>query len=189
MVDVRDFLKKARGNWWRADDLVVGDRLILTDAGYVDDKTFDRAYLVMTARLARTGEEKNLRLGSKNTQRLTDSFGTHDTTKWVDQMAEVMSIETYSGLGQRGVLLRGLPAQPRQQERPAEQAEPREPSSATLDLIRKSADIVEMGLPLNEADWNETVPAKVRAELLKLNLVEKKEGLYFFTEAARAYLK
>jgi hypothetical protein len=189
VVDVRDYLKKAGGNWWRADDLMVGDRLVLIDAGYVDEKTFDRAYLVMTARLARTGEEKNLRLGPKNTKRLTDGFGTHDTSKWVNQVAEVISIETYSGVGQKGFLLRGLPTQPNEEKLLKQPAQPGEPSPDAVKLIRDSQDIIEMGVPMNEKDWNAFVPAKLRAELLKLKLVEKKEDLYFFTEVAKTYLK
>jgi len=58
----------------------------------------------------------------------------------------------------------------------------------TLEFIRQSKEIIEMGLPLNENDWNSTVPAKVRAELLKQELVEKKEDLYFFTEGVNSFL-
>jgi hypothetical protein len=69
-----------------------------------------------------------------------------------------------------------------------ETSQQREVTPETLEFIQKSKEIIELGLPLNEGDWNETVPVQVRAELLKLGLVEKKENLYFFTEGVRSFL-
>jgi len=63
-------------------------------------------------------------------------------------------------------------------------------SADTIDFIVRSQGIIDMGLALNEGDWNTTVPVQVRAELLKNGLIERKEGLYFFTkEVARFFQK
>lgn len=64
----------------------------------------------------------------------------------------------------------------------------KEVTPETLEFIRQSKEIIEMGLPLNENDWNSTVPAKVRAELLKRELIEKRQNLYFFTEGVNSFL-
>ena len=60
-------------------------------------------------------------------------------------------------------------------------------SPETLDFIRQNREIIEMGLPLNETDWNTTVPARIRVELLKGGLIDKRETLYFFTKAAESF--
>ena len=65
---------------------------------------------------------------------------------------------------------------------------PPEVSEETLDFLQKSKEIIEMGIPLNEGDWNSTVPVKVRAELLKHELIEKRENLYIFTEDVNSFL-
>lgn len=60
--------------------------------------------------------------------------------------------------------------------------------SETLNFIKKYSEIIQMDLPFNESDWNENVPARVRVQLLKNGIVEKREGLYFFTEAVKSLL-
>lgn len=180
MVDVKQYLKEAGGNWLRADNVQVGDKLKVTGSGGIDDKTFDRSYLVVPVVLMRTGEEFRLRLGPKNVNRIVESFKETDTGKWVNRFLEVISIETYKGLGQKGILLRGcVPSQGEAQA----QTKTGELSPQTLDIIRKSADLMDMGLPLNESDFS-VLPALVRAQLLKNEFVEKRvEGdvpLYFF---------
>lgn len=186
MVDVKDYLQKSGGNWLRADNVQVGDRLQPLDDCVIDDQTFDRSYLVFTVLLQRTGEQFKLRLGPKNTARIAENLG-NDTSKWKNGQLEVISIETYSGLGQRGILLRGLPLG-QQEKLAAKPPKLGEPTPDALKLISESRDIVELGIPLNEQDWSQTIPAKVRAELLKLGLIEKKPEGYFFTEAAKAFL-
>ena len=60
-------------------------------------------------------------------------------------------------------------------------------SPETLQVIRRSKDIISMGIPLNQSDWDTTLPAKVRVELMKCGLVEEKDGLYFFTPATKSF--
>ena len=62
------------------------------------------------------------------------------------------------------------------------------PTEETLSFIRNSKEMIVMGIPMNEADWNSHVPAAIRTELLKLNLIEQKEDLYFFSEKAQKFL-
>ncbi|MFQ6095863.1 MAG: hypothetical protein ACE5NN_06940 [Candidatus Bathyarchaeia archaeon] len=193
MVDVKEFLKEAGGTWLRAEYVQVGDKLEILGQGKVDDETFDSPYLVIPVRLQRTGEEYNARLGAKNATRLADTFGTSKTEDWVGRHAEVVSIETYKGLGTKGYILRGLPREPAQitfqpQAQPQPQPSSGEVSKETLDAIWKSRDIINMGMALNETDFN-LLPAAVRAELVKKGLIEQREGLYTFTEAARKILK
>jgi len=185
MVDVKQYLKESGGNWLRADNVQVGDKLRILSAGDIDDKTFDRSYLVMPVVLMRTGENFSLRLGPKNVTRIAESFGETDTGGWVNRLLEVISIETYKGLGQKGVLLRGC-APSGEAAKPGKPApKPEGLSSQTIDTIRGSQDILDMGIPLNESDFS-ILPAGVRAELLKQGLAEKRvEGdvaLYFFVK-------
>jgi hypothetical protein len=174
MVDVDEYLKEAGGPFLRAQHVQVGDKLQILDEGIIDDQTFkDRAgrprpYLVLRAKLMRTGEEYLVRLGPKNVKRIRDAFGTSDTAKWKGKLLEVIGLEDYPGLGQKGVLLRGCSAGEAKEK----------PSSSTLspqaeDAVIKAADIIEMGIPLNESDFT-VLPAGVRAELLKGGYVEKR---------------
>jgi hypothetical protein len=174
MVDVDEYLKEAGGPFLRAQHVQVGDRLQILDEGIIDDQTFkDRAgrprpYLVLRAKLMRTGEEYLVRLGPKNVKRIRDAFGTSDTAKWKGKLLEVIGLEDYPGLGQKGVLLRGCATGEAKEK----------PSSSTLspqaeDAVIKAADIIEMGIPLNESDFT-VLPAGVRAELLKGGYVEKR---------------
>jgi hypothetical protein len=108
MVNMKQYLDKNRRRWWRAEDFVVGDRLIFLDAGKLDEETFDRPYINIPARLQRTNEERILRLGFQNVQRLMQDFNTEDTNDLVKQCAEIITIQTYPGLGTKGYLLRGI---------------------------------------------------------------------------------
>jgi hypothetical protein len=183
---VKEFLKEAGGNWLRADLLVVGDILEILGSGKIDDETFDSPYLVLPMRLQRTGEEYNVRLGAKNAGRLTDTLGTAKTEEWVGRKVEVVSIEQYKGLGTKGFILRGLPKEPIQTQIS------RVPISGALspeaiDVLQISKDLVELGMGLNQSDWNQ-ISAKVRAELIKYGFIKQVEELYVFTEAAKKFL-
>lgn len=179
MVDVKQYLKSSGGNWLRADHVKVGDKLKVLTPGTIDDKSFDRAYLVLNVTLMRTGEEYQLRMGPKNVNRVAESFKETDTNKWVNKLLEVVSIETYAGLGQKGMNLRGTASNTTQQTQML--------NPETIDAIRKSRDIIDMGVPLSESDFT-ILPAGVRAELLRHGLVEKKDDLYFFSDKAKKYL-
>jgi len=185
---VEEFLEKARGFWLRAEHVKVGDRIEILDEPMVDEKTFDRPYIVFRGRLLRTGDEYNVRLGPRNVQRIAETLG---TKSWKGKQIEVISIENYPGLGKKGILFRGVAEGGK-----AVGSEPTKPaggpqlSPETIDTIRKSRDIAEMGIPLNESDFS-VLPAGVRAELLKHGFVEKRvEGdttYYFFTEKCAPY--
>ncbi len=174
MVDVNEMLKKSQ--WWRADDLQQGDRLQIMDEGQIDAETFKpRTYLVLKAKLLRTGEIRSLRLGPRNVARLAETLG-KDTKNWVGKTVEVVGIEPYAGLKAKGVLLRGCV----EAKAPASLAQV---SPETADVIRKSQYIIETGIPLNESDFS-TLPVGIRAELLKHGFVTKQarngETYYFF---------
>lgn len=66
-------------------------------------------------------------------------------------------------------------------------ASPQKVSAETINFIVKNQGIIDMGLALNEGDWNTTVPVQIRAELLQNGLIEKKENLYFFTKAVAQF--
>ncbi len=174
MSVIKKFLETAGGPWIRADNCVVGDRLKITSTPTIDEKTFDRPYLICDVVLQRTGEQFKLRLGPRNVARIAETLGT-DEKNWLNAELEVISIETYPGLGRKGLLFKGVP-----QRRV-------ELSPQVLDIIRKSEYIVEMGIGLSEVDWNK-IPASVRAELMKHGIVEKRGEFWFFTEKAKQYV-
>jgi len=78
------------------------------------------------------------------------------------------------------------PTQPSVQ--PSSQQEALQLTPEALEAIRVNADIIAAGLPLNENDFT-TFPAKVRLELLKRKLVERRNEFYWFTEAASSFLR
>jgi hypothetical protein len=184
---IERFLKEAGGNWIRADDCVAGDQLKIATAPVIDDETFENPYLVCGVTLMRTGENYKLRMGARNVIRISETLG-KDEKQWVGRMLEVVSIEAYPGLGTKGLLLRGLPREPVQvqiQPAPTPQTKPQTGlSSETIEVLRKNRDLIEMGLGLNAADWNQ-IPAKVRVELIKQGLVKQEADLYTFTEEAK----
>jgi len=197
MVDVDEYLKEAGGPFLRAQHVQVGDKLQILDEGIIDDQTFkDRAgrprpYLVLRAKLMRTEEEYLVRLGPKNVKRIRDAFGTSDTAKWKGKLLEVIGLEDYPGLGQKGVLLRGCATGEAKASEAKEGGNLLSPQS--VDVLMKSADIIGLGIPLNEGDFA-VLPAGVRAELLKHGLVERRvEGdspYYFFVkEKCAKYVK
>jgi len=53
-------------------------------------------------------------------------------------------------------------------------------------LLAKFSEALRFGLPLNQEDWNKSLSVEERIFLLKQGFVEEKDGLYFFTEKARA---
>jgi len=53
-------------------------------------------------------------------------------------------------------------------------------------LLSRFSEPLKFGLPLNQEDWNKSLPLEERLFLLKQGFVEEKSGLYFFTEKAKA---
>jgi len=182
------FLKEAGGNWIKADDCAANDQLKITTVPVIDDETFENPYLVCGVTLTRTGENYKLRMGGKNVKRISETLG-KDEKEWVGRLLEVVSIETYPGLGTKGLLLRGLPREPVQAQiqpapTPETETQPQTAlSTEALDVIQKNRDLISLGMGLNTADWNQ-IPAKVRVELIKRGLVKQEADLYTFTEEA-----
>lgn len=102
--DIDEFLK-ASSTFVTADNAKEGDILEITGKGYIDKKTFDKANLIVPVR--HQGNDFKLRLGPKNAKRIADSFGTTKLSEWVGRRIEVIGVESYKGLGTRGLLLRG----------------------------------------------------------------------------------
>lgn len=185
------FLKQASGNWVKADNCTAGDRLKITTEPMIDDETFDRPYLVCGVTLTRTSEDYKLRMGSKNVTRIAETLGKDEKT-WPGRFLEVVSIESYPGLSAKGLLLRGLPQGPVQAQmteplKPSTQPQQEGVSAEAVNVIRASKDLIDLGYPLNASDWN-LLPAKVRVELAKQGFVQQREGLYYFTNAAKKFL-
>jgi len=196
LVNVDEYLKQAGGPFLRAQHVQIGDKLQILDEGTIDDKSFTdkqgrpRAYLIFRVKLLKNNEEYLLRLGPRNTKRIRDSFGTADTKQWVNRLLEVVGIEEYSGLGQKGILLRGVPPEPKQTQITAVNQPPL--SDETLKFLKEQRELVEagvdLGLPLNESDFN-LIPINIRAELLKHGLIEKTNDGYFWEPKAKEFLK
>ena len=129
----------------------------------------------------RTGEQVKVRLGRRNVERIVEALG---KAGWKDRYIEVVSVENYPGLGRKGVLFRGCTSSG---------ARATGLSTQTVDIIERAKDIMDVGIPLNESDFN-VLPAAVRAELLKAGLVEVQtegDGKYYWfnRERCKPYLR
>lgn len=102
--DIDDFLK-ASSAFLTADNAEEGDIIEIVEKGYIDRKTFERDYIILPVK--HKTEDYKLRLGPKNAKRIADSFGTTKLSEWVGRSLEVIGVESYKGLGTRGLLLRG----------------------------------------------------------------------------------
>jgi len=107
MVNIQDYLNKESGSWLKAVHVKNGDMLTVLDEGFLDNETFEKPYLCLTATLERTGETYKIRMGVKNVARIAETLGV-DTSVWVGQALEVVGTEQYAGLGQKGILFRGV---------------------------------------------------------------------------------
>ena len=105
MSAIEEFLKKAGGPWLRADHVNPGDKLQIITEPILDEQTFDRPYLVCDVLLLRTGEQYKLRLSKTNVTRIAQTLG---TKSWKGKYIEVVSIENYPGLRQKGILFKGV---------------------------------------------------------------------------------
>jgi len=208
MVDTTSWLEKqATGNWIKADLVRPGDRLRVQEGAYIDPSkaeggSFDRSYLIVPIILQRTNEEYKLRLGPKNVDRINQAL-TPNTDKWIGNDLEVISIETYPGLGKKGILLRGVKVGPRKEgpnlltatgraELWGHPPTPQGVSMESINAIRAAKDMIDENIPLNLTDFN-GLPSKVRVELVKKGLVRRQgEGgdtvFFFFTDEAKKYL-
>lgn len=87
------------------------------------------------------------------------------------------------------ILSTKLPEPKKEITKPQTVASPQKVSAETIDFIVRNQGIIDSGLPLNEGDWNTTIPFHVRLELLQKGLIEKKEGLYFFTKEVAQFFQ
>lgn len=192
MID--KYLKQASGNWIKASNVQVGDQLQIEEPPTLDDQSFDKPYLVLEVTLKRTGEKYNLRLGTKNVARIVETLGTSEQS-WTGNLLEVLSIENYPGLGQKGVLFRGVKAA-KQATIPTETVKfpgspiqgTGEPSLGAVLVIRQVDTMVKEGISMSLGDWNRYVKPEVQKELLLLGLVEELGGRFIFTEKAKKVL-
>lgn len=102
--DIDEFLKSS-GSFLNADAVEEGDTIEIVSKGHIDRETFDSDYIVIPVK--HKNNECNLRIGPKNAKRIANSFGTTKLSEWVGRKLEVIGIETYKGLGTKGMLLRG----------------------------------------------------------------------------------
>ena len=103
--EIEKFLDRVKGFWLKSEHVKVGDRILILEEPRLDEKTFDRPYLIIKGRLLRTNEEFNIRLGSRNVARITEVLG---KDSWKGKQIEVISIENFAGLGKKGIMFRGV---------------------------------------------------------------------------------
>ena len=108
-VDVNEFIRAAQaeeGEWIRTSEVLEGDKFIVHGRGEIDRTTFDRPYIVLP--VIYHEQERMLRLGVRNAERLRKAFGSN-TTQWVGREIRVTAIEPVPGLTkQRGVEVRRM---------------------------------------------------------------------------------
>lgn len=98
-VNVDEYVKS--GGWVTPDDVSEGDKLKITGPGRMDDR-FEQEYLVIPVKYQ--GAELELRLGKRNTKRISEKFGP-STGDWIGKKIKVAAIEDYPGLGTKGLIL------------------------------------------------------------------------------------
>ncbi len=136
---VRRFLKESGGPWIRAENVTVGATVTIEKVE-LDEQTFDRPYIVVTGVYDPTGENVKVRLGVKNVQRIVETLG-DDESKWIGHKLEVISIETYKGLGRKGILWRGV--------KTVKQTRMGSPSPMTLEWLAAPVSYTHLTLPTN----------------------------------------
>jgi len=161
---VEKFLEEAKAFWLRAEHVQVGDRLEILDEPTVDRETFDRPYLTCRVKLLRTGDEFNLRLGTRNVQRIAETLGTKN---WRGQQLEVIALEDYPGLGRRGILFRGVKVEVKPQ-----------PSERVLTWLGFNEALIGRALP---GVILQTTPREILDELKRLNWLVKRGDAWILT--------
>jgi len=102
---IKEYLASASGLWVKADSVRPGEK-ILIQAVTLDDKSFDKPYIVVHGMNA-AGDDVRVRLGVKNVARVVETLG-DDESRWVGNYLEVLTTEMYPGVGARGILWRGV---------------------------------------------------------------------------------
>lgn len=177
MSNIEKFLESAGGSWLKAVHVKVGDILKITTVPTIDAETFDKPYIICDVLLVRTNTPYRLRLGTKNVARIAETLG-KDENEWVNKSLEVISIEDYAGLGQQGILLRGV----------SSSATVKPLSLETFEALERSKNIIEAKIALNEREFG-LLPANVRGELVNTGLVKKTGNTYLFdADVCKQYL-
>jgi len=195
---IERFLESAGGPWIRADRVSIGDKVSIEDVT-LDEETFDRPYIVVSGIFDRTGEPVKVRLGVKNVKRIAKTLGT-DERKWIGCKIEVIDIEEYPGLGQKGILWKGVPRRPQQGRLGNPGRKPRkpipdlldapgtEPCLETLEWLQTCRTFLEQKIPVPMKEWN-SLPDVVRRDLEHFGLVEDRWGYPYLTEKCWKYIK
>jgi hypothetical protein len=55
-------------------------------------------------------------------------------------------------------------------------------------VLERFSDAINLGIPLNDNDWNNSLTFNERIALFKQGLAERKEDMYFFTDKAKELL-
>lgn len=99
-VDVGDYMNS--GGWLTAEEVEEGGRITIKGDAHFDDR-FEQRYLVVA--VAYGGSEYNLRVGKRNTRRISKEFGT-DAAEWAGRKVEVAAIQEYEGVNAKGMILK-----------------------------------------------------------------------------------
>lgn len=78
---------------------------------------------------------------------------------------------------------------PGMQEKLTAKGEESERAPDLKAVLEPFTDAVNLGIPLNDHDWNNSFTVNERVALFKHGLVEKKEDMYFFSDKARELFK
>ena len=108
MSIIKDYIEKGGGNFLTTKNCAVGATVTVVKVA-LDDETFDKAYIVCNGIYDPSGEEANVRLGIQNLKRIAETLG-EDESKWVGKKLECLGYQDYPGLGQKGLLWRGMTA-------------------------------------------------------------------------------
>lgn len=108
MSIVKDYIEKAGSNFLTVKNCPVGTIMTITGIT-LDEETFDKAYVILGGTAPGFEEEVNYRAGVGNLKRIAEAFG-EDETKWVGKQIECVVHQDYPGLGQKGLLWRGVGA-------------------------------------------------------------------------------
>lgn len=184
---IERYLENAGGPWIRAERVKVGDTVTIERVD-LDDESFDRPYIVLDGVYDPTGEAVKVRLGVKNVRRIAKSLGT-DERRWVGQKIEVIDIEEYKGLGQKGILWRGLIPVKRPSKMSSILEEPgSQPGLETLEWLQSRRALINSNIPISGTEWN-NMPPVVKRELERFGLVEMRWDYPYLAEKARKYIK
>ena len=106
MSIVSDYIEKAGSNFLTVKNCPVGTIMTITSVT-LDDETFDKAYVVLAGTVPGFEEEVNYRAGVGNLKRIAETFG-EDEAQWIGKQIECVVHQDYPGLGQKGLLWRGV---------------------------------------------------------------------------------